>query len=229
MKTIGIIGGMSWHSTALYYKLINEQTQKMLGGLHSAKIILASVDFAEIAKLQADGDWEKSADILSKLAQKLEHGGADFLLIATNTMHAVADQVQQSINIPLLHLADATADAIISAGYTKAGLLGTRFTMEMDYYRNRLEAKGLTVLVPQPDEITRINNVIFDELCFGTIKDDSKQDYLRFIDSLQTKGAECIIEGCTEITILIQQKDTSIPLFDTTAIHAKAAVDLAFQ
>ncbi|MDJ0834532.1 MAG: aspartate/glutamate racemase family protein [Gammaproteobacteria bacterium] len=224
MKTIGLLGGMSWHSTELYYRLLNEGVQQRLGGLHSARILLASVDFAEIAELQATDQWEQAGYLLAGQAQKLELAGADFLLIGTNTMHISVPQIEREINIPILHIADATADAIIKAGYHSTGLLGTKFTMQMDYYKQRLIDRGLKVLVPDDPSCIRINDVIFDELCYGEIKPASKQDYLNFIQQLVDKGAECIIAGCTEITLLVQQADTEVRLFDTTAIHAQAAV-----
>jgi len=227
MKTIGLLGGMSWHSTAIYYRLLNEGVQQQLGGLHSAKILIASVDFAEIAQLQAKRDWDTAGHILAEHAFKLQQAGADFILIGTNTMHISVPVIEQAIDIPILHIADATADAIIEAGFQTTGLLGTLFTMQMDYYQERLQDKGLKVLVPDEFGCTRINDVIFEELCYGNIQDASKQDYLTFIDQLVDKGAECIIEGCTEITLLVQQSDTSVKLFDTTAIHAQAAVDFA--
>lgn len=227
MKTIGLLGGMSWHSTELYYKLINEGVQQQLGGLHSAKILMASVDFAEIETFQRNGEWEKAGEILTEYALKLQLSGADFIVICTNTMHISTPAIQQVINIPLLHIADATAKTILQQGYKTTGLLGTRFTMQMDYYKSRLQQKGLKVLVPEENDCNRINDVIFNELCYGNIKDNSRQDYLDIIDGLSNKGAECVIEGCTEITLLVKQTDTQIKLFDTTAIHAQAAVDFA--
>ena len=227
MKTIGLLGGMSWHSTALYYELINEGIQKHQGGLHSAKIIMSSVNFAEIEALQSQGDWDTLGNILAEHALKLQQAGADFLLICTNTMHISVPIIEQAIKIPILHIADATADAILQQGYKTTGLLGTRFTMQMDYYKSRLQQKGLTVLVPDEKACNRINDVIFAELCYGEVKHNSRQDYLGFIDKLSADGAECVIEGCTEITLLVKQADTKIKLFDTTAIHAQAAVNFA--
>jgi aspartate racemase len=229
MKTIGILGGMSWHSTELYYRLINEGVQQKLGGLHSARILMSSVEFAEIAQLQSAGDWDQAGKILATEAQKLERAGADFLLIATNTMHISVPIIEQSCNLPILHIADATAQAIIDAGHFRIGLLGTKFTMQKDYYRSRLEARGLEVLVPPDTACERINQVIFKELCLGKTEDDSREFYLGEINQLVEKGAECIIEGCTEITLLVTPEHTSIPLFDTTAIHAKAAVERALD
>ncbi len=229
MKTIGLLGGMSWHSTALYYRLLNEGIQQRLGGLHSAQILLSSLDFAQIAKLQEKRDWDTAGHLLAEEAVKLQQAGADFILIGTNTMHISVPIIEQAINIPVLHIAEATADAIIDAGYRTTGLLGTRFTMQMEYYKERLQGKGLDVLIPDEFGCTRINDVIFEELCYGDIRDASKRDYLKIIDQLCEKGAECIIEGCTEITLLVKQEDTPIKLFDTTAIHAQAAVDFALE
>lgn len=229
MKTIGMLGGMSWHSTALYYELINKGIQQQLGGLHSAKIILSSIDFAEIEALQSRGEWDQLGEILAQAALNLQHAGADFLLICTNTMHISVPIIEHRINIPILHIADATANKILSHGIQTTGLLGTRFTMQMDYYRSRLEEKGLRVLVPGDDACLRIDDVIFNELCYGKIQQNSKLDYLKIIESLEQEGAECVIEGCTEITLLVQQDDTQVKLFDTTAIHAQAAVDFAIE
>ena len=227
MKTIGLLGGMSWHSTALYYELINEGIQKHLGGLHSAKILMSSVDFADIETLQSQGDWDILGSMLAEHALNLQRAGADFLLICTNTMHISVPIIEQVIDIPVLHIADATADTILQQGYNTTGLLGTRFTMQMDYYKSRLQQRGLNVLVPDENACNRINDVIFTELCYGDIKDNSRQDYLGFIDKLSSKGAECVIEGCTEITLLVKQTDTKTKLFDTTTIHAEAAVKYA--
>jgi aspartate racemase len=229
MKTIGLLGGMSWHSTALYYQLINEGVQKRLGGLHSARLLIASVEFNEIAQLQSAGEWEQAGQILSDDAQKLQRIGADFLVIGTNTMHISVPMIEAAVDIPLLHIADATADAILAQGYHSTGLLGTRYTMQMDYYISRLRQKGLNVLVPDEDAIHRVDEVIFKELCYGDIQDDSRRDYLEIIDDLQNKGVECVIEGCTEIALLVKQEHTSIKLFDTTAIHAEAVVEYALQ
>ena len=222
-----MLGGMSWYSTALYYELINEGIQQHLGGLHSAKIIMSSVDFAEIEQLQHQGDWDRVGKKLADHALKLQQAGADFLLICTNTMHISVPMIEQTIDIPILHIADATADAILQQGHKTTGLLGTRFTIQMDYYKSRLQQKGLKVLTPDEDACNRINDVIFNELCYGEIKHSSRQDYLGFIDKLSSEGAECVIEGCTEITLLVKQADTKIKLFDTTAIHAEAAVKYA--
>ncbi|MBD1572101.1 aspartate/glutamate racemase family protein [Vibrio sp. S17_S38] len=228
MKTIGLLGGMSWESTASYYKAINEGVKTQLGGLHSAKICLYSVDFSEIEKLQHQGKWDETAIILSQVAQSVEAGGADFLLICTNTMHKVADEIQANISIPILHIADATAEQLVIDGITKVGLLGTRFTMEQDFYKSRLTEKfGIDVLVPNSDDRTRVHEVIYDELCLGTINPDSKEQYLSIVDNLHAQGAQAVILGCTEIALLINQNDTAVPLYDTTEIHAKSAVELA--
>lgn len=228
MKTIGLLGGMSWESTASYYKAINEGVKTQLGGLHSAKICLYSVDFSEIEKLQHQGKWDETAIILSQAAQSVEAGGADFLLICTNTMHKVADEIQANISIPILHIADATAEQLVIDGITKVGLLGTRFTMEQDFYKSRLTEKfGIDVLVPNSDDRTIVHEVIYDELCLGTINPDSKEQYLSIVDNLHAQGAQAVILGCTEIALLINQNDTAVPLYDTTEIHAKSAVELA--
>ena len=228
MKTIGLIGGMSWESTELYYRLINETVKSELGGLHSAKVILHSVDFAEIEKLQHRGNWNKTAEILSEAAKGLEKAGADFIVICTNTMHLVAPQIQSSINIPLLHIADATAEEIVKYNIQKVGLLGTAFTMEKDFYKGQLEKKyNLDVLVPSSDERKMIHQVIYEELCLGKISKKSKTEYLLIMDQLIEKGAEAIILGCTEITLLVKPEDTNIKLFDTTKIHAIKAVEKA--
>lgn len=225
MKTIGLLGGMSWESTALYYRLINEGIRSRLGGLHSARIALVSVNFREIEDLREAGDWTGVGAALALAARQVETAGADFLVLATNTMHKVALQIQDAIDIPLLHIADATAARIKSAGMETIGLLGTNFTMEEDFYRGRLTNRhGLTVLVPPKPERDLIHKIIYDELCLGQVKDTSRKSFLRIIEDLQQQGAEGIIEGCTEIVLLVQQSHTTIPLFDTTSIHAEAAV-----
>lgn len=229
MKTIGLLGGMSWHSSALYYQLLNEGIQQRLGGLHSAKIIMSSFDFAEIAQLQENKDWHQAGELLAQQALKLQQAGADFLIIGTNTMHMSVPIIRQYIRIPILHIAEATAKTILAKRYTTAGLLGTRFTMQMDYYKSHLQDNGLDVIIPDDDSCQRVDEIIFKELCHGEIKKQSRKDYLKIIDDLANKGAECIIAGCTEITLLIKQSDTRIPLFDTTAIHAQAAVDFALE
>ena len=228
MKTIGLIGGMSWESTASYYRLINEQVQQRLGGLHSARILLYSVDFAPIARMQAAGDWDGTSRVLADAARGLEAGGADFLLVCANTMHKVAPAIEAAVHLPLLHIADPTAEAIKRAGYARVGLLGTRFTMEDDFYVDRLRQRhGLDVLVPDPDEREIIHRVIYDELCLGRVVDTSRDAYRRIMANLVERGAEAIILGCTEIALLVHAGDAGVPLFDTTELHARAAVDQA--
>ncbi|MBL4681194.1 MAG: aspartate/glutamate racemase family protein [Pseudomonadales bacterium] len=228
MKTIGMLGGMSWESTASYYKAINEGIRSELGALHSAKICLYSVDFSEIEKLQHLGDWQGTAEILIEAANAIEQGGADFLIICTNTMHKVAPEIQAAINIPLLHIANATAEVLSNNNIKRVGLLGTRFTMEQEFYKNRIsEHYGVEVIVPNKQQQTLVHNVIYDELCLGVIKDESRKQYIKLIEDLSKKGAEAVILGCTEISLLVQQNNTSVPLYDTTAIHAEAAVKLA--
>ncbi len=230
MKTIGLLGGMSWESTVSYYQAINQGVKAKLGGLHSAKIALFSVDFDEIEKLQHTGDWQATAVILSQAAQAIEAGGADFLLICTNTMHKVADVIQAEITIPILHIADATAKQLQADGITKVGLLGTRFTMEQDFYKSRLIDKfGIDVLVPNKDDQTIVHNVIYNELCLGSVQSGSREKYLNIVDKLQQQGAQAVILGCTEIALLIQQSHTQVPLYDTTEIHAAAAVERALS
>jgi len=228
MKTIGMLGGMSWESTVSYYKAINEGVKTKLGGLHSAKICLFSVDFDEIEQLQHKGKWSETASILSDAAKSVENGGADFLLICTNTMHKVATEIQAIISIPILHIADATADKLLADGVTKVGLLGTRFTMEQDFYKKRLiEQFGIDVLVPSNEEQTIVHNVIYDELCQGILAENSRKHYLNTINNLYEQGAQAVILGCTEIALLIKQEHTPVPLYDTTEIHAAKAVELA--
>ncbi len=228
MKTIGLIGGMSWESSAEYYRLINQQVKAKLGGLHSAKILMFSLDFAEIEKLQSQGKWDQAGEILIRAAQGLEKGGADFILICTNTMHKLAGDIQQNISIPLLHIADATGLEIKKTTIKKIGLLGTKFTMEQDFYKGRLRDKfGFEVLIPDAADRQMVHDVIYRELCLGTIQSASKEKYKKIIDRLVAKGAEGVILGCTEISLLINQKDSLVPLFDTTKIHAAAAVDKA--
>lgn len=227
-KTIGLLGGMSWESTTEYYKAINSGVKSALGGLHSARIAMISVDFAPIEAMLAQGDWDRIAVELSRNAQQIEAAGADFLLICTNTMHKVAPQISEAVNIPLLHIADAAALELAKHGVRTVGLIGTAATMEDNFYKGRLEDEhGLTVLVPEPDDRQLVHQVIFDELCLGKIKTSSKQEYLRIIDALSRKGAQAVILGCTEIGMLVSDTDTSIPLFDTTAIHAAMAVESA--
>ncbi|MCD6115492.1 aspartate/glutamate racemase family protein [bacterium] len=228
MKTIGMIGGMSWESTLTYYQLINEGIKKSMGGLHSAKICLYSVDFDEIEKLQHKGDWKEAAKVLSDAAVKIEACGADFLVICTNTMHKLAPEIESSISIPVLHIADATGEQLKKDRVTKAGLLGTMFTMEQDFYRERLKQKhGIEVLVPKEQDRDIVHKVIYKELCLGSIVESSRNEFIRIINNLKKRGAEGVILGCTEIPLLIKQEHTSVPLYDTTKIHAEAAVRLA--
>lgn len=228
MKTIGLLGGMSWESTLGYYRAINEGIKKTLGGLHSAKIAMYSVDFEPIEKLQHAGDWEGTAKILSEAAQSIQAAGADFLLICTNTMHKVAPEIEATIKIPLLHIADATAEILVNEGIKSVGLLGTAFTMEQEFYKGRLiNNYGLQVLVPNEDDRQIVHKIIYQELCLGNIESDSKAEYLRIIDALAAQGAESVILGCTEIGMLVNQTDTSVRLLDTTAIHAEKAVEYA--
>ena len=227
MKTIGLIGGMSWESTVSYYQLINETIKEKLGGLHSAKILLYSVDFAEIERYQASGDWDKSAEVLSQIAQNLEQAGADFIVICTNTMHKVAPQIQKTISIPILHIAQATADTLLENGIKKVGLLGTKYTMTQEFYKEKLLEAGLEVVIPDQAGVEEVNRIIYDELCLGQIKESSKQAYLAIIDDLKNAGAEAVILGCTEIGLLVKQEDTDVPLFDTTVIHAQKAAEFA--
>jgi aspartate racemase len=228
MKTIGLLGGMSWESTVGYYRAINEGIKKSLGGLHSAKIAMYSVDFDPIEKLQHEGDWDGTAKILIEAAKNIQSAGADFLLICTNTMHKVAPQIEEAIDIPLLHIADATAEVLLKKGIKTVGLLGTAFTMEQDFYKGRLsENYGLNVLVPNETDRKIIHNIIYKELCLGEIHPNSKVEYLRIIEALATQGAEAVILGCTEIGMLVEQDDTEVTLFDTTYIHAQKAVEYA--
>ncbi|TDO98106.1 aspartate/glutamate racemase family protein [Marinomonas balearica] len=230
MKTIGILGGMSWESTSLYYQILNDETKNALGGLNSAKILLSSVNFAEIAELQHNNDWASLADLLANEAQKLAIAGADFLVIATNTMHKLVPEIQARCTLPILHIADKTAEAIVEAGHKKVAFIGTRFSMESDFYVERLSSNyNLEVLTPNKQDREIVHTVIYNELCRGKISADSKQHYLEIIDKLRSQGAQCVIAGCTEITLLIEQQDLSIPLFDTTEIHAKAAVRFALS
>ena len=228
MRTIGLIGGMSWESTLEYYRLINQGVAGRLGGLHSARCLLYSVDFAEIERLQSAGDWEATATILADAAARLERGGADFIVLCTNTMHIVADAITAAVSVPLLHIADATANAIRAAGVRTVGLLGTRFTMEQEFYLGRLRDKhGLTVVVPEASDRELVHSVIYTELCRGEIRPQSRAAYAAVIDRLAAMGAEAVILGCTEIGLLIRPADTELPLFDTTRIHAEAAVERA--
>ncbi len=230
MKTIGLIGGMSWESSAEYYRLINTMIKERLGGFHSAKCVMISVDFAEIETLQREDRWAESAQMLIAAAQGLERAGADLIVLCTNTMHKVADDIQTSIHIPFLHIADATAEQIKAQGLTTVGLLGTRFTMEQDFYVGRLTQRfGLRVLIPDAAEREMIHRVIYDELVLGDVRVSSKAQYLAVIDRLIAHGAQGIILGCTEIDLLIQADDCRVPVFDTTHLHAQAAVELALS
>jgi len=230
MKTIGLLGGMSWESTASYYRKINEGVRDTLGGLHSARIVLYSVDFEPVEKMQHAGDWEGTARTLSEDARRIEAAGADFLLLCTNTMHKVAAEIESCISIPLLHIADATAEVLVKEGIKTVGLLGTGFTMEQDFYKGRLTRNyGLNVLVPDECDRKIVHKVIYQELCSGSVNDASRVEYLRIIDSLAEQGAEAVILGCTEIGLLINQADTGVRLFDTTSIHADKAVEYAIK
>ncbi len=220
---------MSWESTVPYYQIINEAVKAALGGLHSARILLYSVDFAEIEACQATGDWDRSAAILGEAAQNLERVGADLLVICTNTMHKVAPQIQSQIRIPLVHIAEATADALHREGISRVALLGTKYTMTQDFYKDKLIASGIDVLIPEEDDIAFVNRVIYDELCLGVISEDSRRGYLAVIDKLAARGAQGVILGCTEIGLLIRQSDTALPVFDTTRIHAERAAALALE
>ncbi len=230
VKTIGLIGGMSWESTVSYYQAINRGVNQKLGGLHSAKLCLYSVDFEEIQLLQHQDKWADTAEILSNAAQSTVAGGADAILICTNTMHKVADEVASSVDVPLLHIADATGAAIAKAGYSTIGLLGTRFTMEQDFYKQRLQDKyGLEVLTPSHDDRTKVHDVIYNKLCQGIVDPSDRQTYLAIMDKMSKQGAQGIILGCTEIALLVKPEHTALPLFDTAAIHAQAAVDFALS
>jgi aspartate racemase len=230
MKTIGLLGGMSWESTLGYYRAINEGIKKKLGGLHSAKIAMYSVDFEPIEKLQHTGDWKGMAEILSDASLSIQAAGADFLLICTNTMHKVASEVESAIHIPLIHIADATAEILTHEGFKSVGLLGTAFTMEQDFYKGRLTRDhGIRVLIPNEADRRTVHRIIYQELCLGKFHPDSKKEYLRIIDVMAAQGAEAVILGCTEIGMLVQQTDTPVRLLDTTAIHADKAVELAVE
>ena len=228
MKTIGLLGGMSWESTALYYREINEAVKERLGGLHSARLVLVSLDFHDVERLQQAGDWEAAGRLLADAARSLEAAGADFLVLCTNTMHRVADEIEGAVRIPLLHIADPTAEAIRAAGLSRVGLLGTRFTMEQDFYRERLRGRhGIDVLVPGEADREIVHRVIYDELCVGRLLDTSRAEYRRILGSLAAEGAEAVILGCTEITMLVGSADSPVPLFDTTSLHARAAASLS--
>ncbi|MAO13826.1 MULTISPECIES: aspartate/glutamate racemase family protein [unclassified Marinobacter] len=229
MKKIGLIGGMSWESTQTYYRLINQKVRDELGGLHSAKLVLYSVDFAEIEALQHQGDWQTTGEILGSAAQSVESAGAEFLVLCTNTMHKVASQIERSANVPLLHIADATANVLKQDGVTCVGLLGTRFTMEQTFYLGRLQEHGIQVIVPDESQRELVHSVIYNELCQGMVKSDSKNGYLDVVASLAERGAQGVILGCTEIGLLIQGSDTEVKLYDTTEIHAEQAVQYALD
>ncbi|MED1580362.1 aspartate/glutamate racemase family protein [Bacillus amyloliquefaciens] len=225
MKTIGLIGGMSWESSAEYYRIINEEIKKKLGGLHSAKCLLYSVDFKEIEHYQSVGAWDKAGEALGEVARSLEKAGADFIVICTNTMHKVLGYIQEMITIPILHIADATAEQIIRQDIRSIGLLGTKYTMEQDFYKSRIASHDINVIVPDDDERELINNIIYQELCLGEIKQSSKNIYKKIINNLVDRGAEGIILGCTEIGLLVKADDSKVPLFDRTLIHAQKAVN----
>lgn len=227
LKTIGLLGGMSWESTVTYYQIVNEVTKRELGGLHSAKVLLYSVDFSEIEKCQAEGNWAKSADILSEAAKSLEKAGADFIIICTNTMHKVAPQIQARIGIPIIHIAESTADVLKQRNIKKVALLGTKYTMTQDFYKDKLAEAGISVLIPNDASVEVVNDIIYNELCLGIISPQSKKKYIAIIEELAQRGAQGVILGCTEIGLLVQQKDTSLLVFDTTQIHAEKAALLA--
>ncbi len=228
MKTIGLLGGMSWESTAHYYRAINQDVATRLGGLHSAPMIIHSVDFAPIAQMQTAGDWDGAGRFLAEAARGLDAAGAGVIGLATNTMHVVAEQIIAAVGIPFVHIADPTADALVADGFTRVGLLGTRFTMEMPFYRDRLAARGLDVLVPEVDR-TNLNAIIFEELCRGIIREPSRQIYVEAIGRLQARGAEAVILGCTEVGMLIDDAVSPLPVYDTTELHARALVDAALS
>ncbi len=225
MKTVGLIGGMSWESTALYYQLLNQGIRERMGGLHSARVLMASVDFHEIEEMQEQGRWEDAGAVLADLGGRLERAGADCILLCTNTMHKVAPQIEIAISVPFLHLADATARAAKGLGVERVGLLGTSFTMEEDFYRSRLVSQGLDVLVPGQSQRIEINRVIFEELCCGQVEEKSRRIYLQIIDHLATQGAQAVILGCTEIGMLVTSDLSSLPLVDTTAVHVASAIE----
>ncbi|MCD6071073.1 MAG: aspartate racemase [Microvirga sp.] len=230
MQTIGLIGGMSWESSAEYYRIINQEVNRRLGGVHSAQCLMFSVDFEEIKHLQHEGEWDKLADAMKAAALRLERGGADFIVVSTNTMHRLADAITSAVGIPLLHIADPTAGKIKTAGFERVGLLGTAFTMEQDFYKGRLQQRhGLDVLVPDEDDRRIVHEIIYKELVLGQVKPESRQAYRDIIARLIERGAQSIILGCTEIMLLVKDEDSTVPLFDTTTIHAIAAVDHALR
>ncbi len=229
MRVLGLLGGMSWESTAEYYRLINEAVRRRLGRQHSAKLLMYSVDFEEVERLQDAGEWGRAGELLAADARRLERGGAEFLVLCTNTMHKVAPAIEAAVEIPLIHIADATAEAVKAADIRRVGLLGTRFTMEEDFYSGRLSEKhGLEVLVPDAQQRSRVNRIIYDELCQGRVLEESRRAYAAIIEGLAERGAEAVILGCTEIGLLVKPEDSALPVFDTTRIHAERAVDLAF-
>ena len=228
MKTIGLIGGMSWESTAHYYRVINQETATRRGGLHSAPLIVHSVDFAPIAAMQSAGDWDGSGRQLADIARALETAGAGVIGLATNTMHIVADHITGAVDIPFVHIADPTSDALIADGFETVGLLGTRFTMEMSFYRDRLAARGLASLIPEVGR-TNLNGIIYEELCLGIVRDESRRVYVSAIEQLKARGAEAVILGCTEITMLIDDSSSPLPVYDTTDLHARALVAAALD
>lgn len=223
MKTIGLIGGMSWESTVTYYQIVNQVVKENLGGLHSAKVLLYSVDFQEIAEYQERGDWAKSGEILAEVALNLEKAGADFIVISTNTMHKVSPEIIEKITIPLIHIAEATAESLIENSISKVALLGTKYTMKEAFYKSKLQDVGIKVLIPEKEDIDIVNRIIYEELCLGIISEKSKTEFLRIISALEKQGAHGVILGCTEIGLLIRQQDTELPVFDTTQIHARKA------
>ncbi len=228
MKTIGLVGGMSWESTLEYYRIMNEAVKEKLGGFHSAKIVMYSVDFADVEDMQHKGEWDRAAVLLTDAARRVEAAGADFALLATNTMHRVYDEILPNIRIPLLHIADVTGREITARGLGRVGLLGTRFTMEQEFYKGKLARDhGLEVLIPDEDERRAIHSILYDELCLGAIKDASREVFRKIIARLEARGAQGIVLGCTEIPLIVKQTDYALPLFDTTDLHARAAVDLA--
>jgi len=230
MKTIGLIGGLSWESSIEYYRLINQAARERLGGVHSAQCLMFSFDFAQIEALQAAGDWPSATQHMVQAAQQVERGGAELLVICSNTMHRMAEEVQAAIHIPLIHIADPTGEALQRAGFQRVALLGTRYTMEQDFYRGRLEARfGLDVLIPEEDERAEVHRIIYEELVVGLIRDESRQRYQAIIEALAQRGAQAVILGCTEIGLLIKPSDSALPTFDTTSLHALAALEQALQ
>lgn len=229
MKTIGMIGGMSWESTVTYYQIVNQVIRREKGGLHSAKCILHSVEFDEIERYQSTGEWEKAGDVLSRAAQGLEAAGAEYILICTNTMHKVFEQVQRSVRVPLLHIAQLTADALKADGIEKVGLLGTKYTMEQEFYKAKLVENNIEVVIPGKTAVEEINRVIFEELCVGVIREESRKTFLSAIDDMVANGAQAVILGCTEIGLLVRQSDTAVKLYDTTVIHAERAAMMSLE